>query len=76
MATPKGKEWGGAFVALVVVSYGLLFIDNYKTSAEIYEYFLDIPLAILIAGVATLAWFAWSFLRRYDIPGHQGDEED
>jgi len=76
MAAPKGKEWGGVFVALVIVCYGLMFIDSVKTDAKLLEYFTDILLAFAVAAIATLAWVAWSYLRQYDTPGHDVDEED
>jgi len=40
------------------------------------EFFTDIFLAMAVAGIATLAWISWSFLRQYDSPGHDADEED
>jgi len=75
MAAPKGKEWGGVFVALVIVCYGIMFIENVKGDSDIVEYFTDVALAFGVAGIATLAWLAWSFLRQYDAPGHDLDEE-
>jgi len=76
MPAPRGKEWGGVFVALTIVCYGLMFVENVKTSSSMPEFFTDIFLAMAVAGIATLAWISWSFLRQYDSPGHDADEED
>lgn len=76
MAAPRGKEWTGVFIALTILGYGLMFIDNVKSDAELLNYFTDIILALGLSAISTATWISWSYLRRYDSPGHDADDEE
>jgi membrane protein DedA with SNARE-associated domain len=71
MSTPQGiRQWIGVLLALVVVVVGLTVLHNIRVDAELAEHIVDVGVALAIAVVATLVWWGWSALRKFDSPGH------
>jgi len=76
MATPKGwHDWVGVFIALCVLSVGVIVLADIRDGEGIAPALANVAIGICIAALATAAWCAWAYLRRFDRPGHEADTD-